>query len=232
MELSVLAIIMLVIQPVFVYLYIKSVVRPSIFIAATVAMSVFYTNDFMYALLVLGGINLVGVLLVKLAENKGHTKFSTGYFLSGVICWFIIFGVISFITSFISLPTMHSVSDSFDALLSFPDPAVWPVIAFFAVSLAALIVSTTILLSDKNKSIAFKVLVVYAAISPLLPLFSNYFWISQAVTFLVVIQILGACEKYFFRAKIENDQSIAFAFAGAFLISCVIYLINALFNLY
>lgn len=232
MELSVLAIIMLIIQPVFVYLYIKSAVRPSIFIAATVAMSVFYIDDFIHALLVLGGINLVGVLLVKLAERKGYTKFSPSYFFSGVICWLIIFGAISFISSFISLPSMDNVSGSFDAFLSFPEPVVWPIITFFSASLIALVVNATILLSPKNKSTAFQVLVVYAAISPQLPLFSNYFWLTQIVTFLVVIKVLGTCEKYFFRTEIENDQTIAFAYAGSFLLSCIIYLINAFFNLY
>ncbi|MBB1387393.1 MULTISPECIES: hypothetical protein [Pseudoalteromonas] len=232
MELSVLAMIMLVIQPVFVYLYIKSVVRPSIFIAATVAMSVFYTNDFMHALLVFGGINLVGVLFVKLAERKGYTKFSPSYFFSGVICWFIIFGIISFISSLISLPSLDNVSESFDAFLSLPEPVAWPIITFFSASLVVLFVNATILLSLKNTSIAFKVLVVYAVISPLLPLFSNYFWLSQIVTFLAVINVLGTCEKYFFRTKIENDQAIALAYAGSLLLSCVIYLISAFFNLY
>lgn len=232
MELSILAIIMLVFQPVFAYLYIKSGVRPSIFIGSTVAMSVFYTNDFLHAVSVLGGINLVGVLLVKLAERKGYTKFSTSYFISGVICWFLIFGLLSFITSFISLPSIESIGDTFDTLLSFPEPIWWPVISFFAASLAALAISATILLSHKTTSIAFKTLVVYAVSSPFLPLFGNYFWISQAITFLVVIQILGACEKYFFRAKIENDQPIAFGFAGAFLVSCVLYLINGFYSFY
>ena len=232
MELKFLAIVMLIIQPVFVYLYIKSVTRPSIFIAVTVAMSVFYIDDFMRAIFVLGGINLVGVLLVKLAERKGYTKFYPSYFFSGVICWFVILGIISLISSFVSLPSLDNVSESFDTLTSFPEPVVWPIVTFFSASLVTLIVNATILLSIKNKSIAFNMLVVYAVISPLLPLFSNYFWFSQIATFLVVINVLGTCEKFFFRSKIENDQPIAFAYAGSFLLSCVIYLINAFLNLY
>lgn len=232
MELNILAIIMLIMQPAFVYLYINSVVRPSIFIASTVAMSVFYADNFLHAAFVLGGINLVGVLLVKLAERKGYTRFSTSYFFSGVICWFVIFGVLSFFISYLSLPSMQSVANSFYGLLAFPAPTWWPVIAFFGSSILVLAVSATILLSDANRSIAFKLIIVFTTISPVLPLFSNYFWISQAITFLVVVQVLGACQKYFFKGEIGNDNVIAFGFAGALLSSIVIYLIRGLFNLY
>lgn len=232
MELSYLAIIMLIFQPVFVYLYIKSTVRPSIFIASPIAMSVFYTSTFFHAVCVLGGINLVGVLLVKLAERKGYTRFSTSYFISGVICWFILFGVISFISSFISLPPMSNLSDSFSALFSFPKPIVWPIITFFSITLLVLAICATVFLLNKNQTIATKALIIYALTCPILPIFSNYFWISHLVTFLVVVKILGACEKYFYKTHIANDEPIALAYAGSFILSCVIYFIGAISNLY
>jgi len=232
MELKTLAIIMLIMQPAFVYLYINSVVRPSIFIASTVAMSVFYTDDFLHALFILGGINVVGVLLVKLAERKGYTKFSTSYFFSGVICWFMLFGVVRFITSYFSLPSSQKISDSLHSLLAFPEPIWWPVVVFLSLSTAALAISSVILVSDRSRLAASKFLVLYASVSPILPLFGNYFWISQGVTFLVVVCVLGACQKHFFKDNIEDENRIALGFAGALLLSILLYVVNGFFHWY
>ncbi|SBS34153.1 hypothetical protein MSP8886_02979 [Marinomonas spartinae] len=232
MELKTLAIIMLILQPIFVYLYINSVVRPSIFIAITVPMSIFYGHDFLHALFIFGGVNLVGVLLVKLAERKGYTAFSPSYFFSGVICWFMLFGIIRFIASYLSLPSVQKISASFHELLAFPEPVWWPVIAFLSVSVAALAMSATILVSDGNRFAASKFLVLYGVISPILPLFGNYFWISQGVTFLVVVCVLGACQKHFFKDNIEDENRIALGFAGALLLSILLYVINGFFHWY
>lgn len=232
MELKTLAIIMLIMQPAFVYLYIKSTIRPSIFIAITAPMSVFYSHDFLHALFILGGINLVGVLLVKLAERKDYTKLSYSYFISGVICWSMLFGVVNFIASYLSLPSMDKISDSFHRLITFPEPIWSPVMAFLGMSVAALAVSASILWADGCRFVASKFLVFYAVVSPILPLFGNYFWISQGGTFLVVVCVLGTCQKHFFKAGIADESRIALGFAGALLASIVLYLMNGFSHWY
>ncbi|WP_404343690.1 hypothetical protein [Pseudoalteromonas mariniglutinosa] len=102
-------ILMLFLQPLFVYLALfkhsKHSVEPkssldnedSMFLFIAPGLSVFYFDQFWVALLYLGSVCLLGVLLAKIVESKANKRLTRDNSIGFVVASFIFFGIIKLI---------------------------------------------------------------------------------------------------------------------------------------
>lgn len=128
-------ILMLFLQPLFVYLALfkqsKHSIEPkssldnedSMFLFIAPGLSVFYLDQFWVALLYLGSVCLLGVLLAKIVESKANKRLTRDDSIGFVVASFIFFGIIKLI---IVATAYFFTDDSTNAITQNLNPAEEP----------------------------------------------------------------------------------------------------------
>ena len=212
------SILMLVLQPLFVYLALfKNVEQPansntsidnenSMYLFIAPGLSVFYINEFWESILYLGGICLVGLLLAKCLQHKAQRKLTKGDALGFTVSSFIFFGTIKLImavVAYFSNGDADSVSKMDDLILNdqpfslnqlfsleYLYNTLWPTIYFLYAALALFIIK---LLRPKNDELVSILLVPLAIAAGIFPLFGGGYILCMIINFFVYIFFCQLC---------------------------------------
>lgn len=230
MELTFLAAILLLLQPLFVFLFNKS--EPDedgdmvFFLSLTTGCSIFYFDNFFYAFALLAGINVLGLLIAKGAELKGYRKLRIKDYILGVVAWFIVFGFIKLVMSLFSgevpIPSLSSFEPTESIGLSI----------YYGIALLTFIASIAPI--SKPSPLfgkVYKVLFIFTLIiTPFAAFFKlDAFWTTQLICFGIFFVLLSGMRSVWQEPEGTSElaQSVCKTYLMLLTLSCIIYAVTA-----
>ncbi|MCF7517658.1 hypothetical protein [Pseudoalteromonas sp. L21] len=206
--------LMLVLQPLFVYLALfkQPEFHPmtdtpvknddALFLFVTPGVSVFYFSQFFEALLYLGGVWVLGLLLAVILASKAKKPVTKDDAISFTIAGFIFFGIIKLIAMAIAYffmddpandESVFSVSQLFS--VDYLYNALWPTLYFLVLMIITLVIKVIEHHSSFKKAPSGLLITLGAALAGVAPLFGEAYIVGIIANFIIFIVFCSLCLK-------------------------------------
>ena len=257
MSLITTSILMLFLQPLFVYLALFKDSEQStssrsldnedamyLFIAP--GLAVFYSDNFWQAVLYLGGVCLLGLMLAIIVKHKAKKRLTRGDAIGFTVASFVFFWIIKWIIGGVAYLFTENASNATAADLGqqaysstsgellnwgYLYYQFWPTLYFLLLMLATLAIKIIESRFDKH-SFSGSLLILGAVLAGVSPLFGNAFILGVIANFFIYFVVCTACIEI---DKKSDPSAGAISFIYGFLLvggiafSCIGKLIYTLF---
>ncbi len=175
----------------------------------------FYLDTFGYALLLLGGVSVVGIALAKIFEHKAKRSLPLQDLCTVMVAWLIIFSVgygavnlWAYIGRFLEAPVSGYTQELSVTELPMADTplvkaakgdllfAILPSLGYLAAMAGLFLIKLYEIRTLSRRELSEKTLLVLSVAAAILPLFSEYYLWSLIFNFVVFVKIGGGILTY------------------------------------